>query len=151
MAEQTKSCEICGISFIPDPRVGDRQKVCFKTTCQLERKKRSQAAWLSRNPGYFKGRYPNTKAWLEAHPGYLETYRLKRKACVRADIQDELTCLKTMPESELGDIQDTLKACLNRHLMYRDDISLSTDIQDELRLIIPIAYLAMIYKTRLRI
>lgn len=151
MAEQTKCCEICGISFTPDPRVGDRQRVCFKTACQLERKKRSQASWLNRNPGYFKGRYLNTKAWLEAHPGYLETYRRKRKACVRADIQDELTCLKTMSASELSDIQDKLKDCLNRRLTYRNGISLSADIQDELRFIIPIVYLVMIYKTRLRI
>jgi hypothetical protein len=151
MAEQTKCCDICGTCFTPDPRIGDRQRVCFKTTCQQERKKRSQAAWLSRNLGYFKGRYPNTKAWLEAHPGYLENYRRKRKAWVRADIQDELTCLKTISASELRDIQDKLRACLNRHLTCRDGFSLSADIQDELRFFIPIVYLVMIYKTKLHL
>jgi hypothetical protein len=150
MAEQTNCCEICNESFTPDPRVGDRQHVCSKLSCQQERKRRSQAAWLNRNPGYFKGRYPNTKEWLEAHPGYLRTYRQQRRITVRRDIQDELTCLKSIPSSELSDIQDELTSYFRKHLP-NGDTSLDADIQDELRLFISILYLAMIYKTRLRL
>ena len=150
MAEQTKKCDICSNSFKPDPHVGNRQTVCFKTSCQQERKRRSQAAWLSRNPGYFKGRYPNTKTWLEAHPGYLRAYRHQQRADARTDIQDELTCLESMPASELRDIQDTLTSCLERHLHYGSH-SLDADIQDELKLFISTLYLVMIYKTRLRL
>jgi hypothetical protein len=150
MAEQTRFCEICGVSFVPDPRVGDRQKVCFTTSCQQERKRRSQAAWLSRNQGYFKGRYTNTKVWLEAHPGYLQAYRQRHKANGRADIQDELRFVKSIPASELRDIQDELTACFEKHLGDGDS-SVRADIQDELRLFISMLYLAMIYKTRWRL
>ena len=150
MAEQTKCCEICNDSFTPDPRVGDRQHVCSKLSCQQERKRRSQAAWLSRNPSYFKGRYPNTKEWLDAHPGYQRSYRQLRRINVQRDIQDELTCLKSIPSSELNDIQDELTSCFQRHLPNGGK-SLDADIQDELRLFISMLYLAMIYKTRLRL
>ena len=150
MAEQTKCCEICNNSFKPDPRVGDRQHICSKLSCQQERKWRSQAAWLNRNPDYFKGRYSNTKEWLKAHPGYLRTYRQQQQITVRGDIQNELTCLKSIPSSELSDIQDELTSCIQRHLPNGGK-SLDTDIQDELRLFISMLYLAMIYKTRLRL
>jgi len=150
MTEQTKCCMICNDSFKPDPRVGDRQKACSKLSCQQKRKQRNQDAWSSRNPGYFKGRYPNTKAWLEVHPGYLQTWREKRRGLDRSDIQDELTCLKTISESELSDIQDKLTTCFSKNLSKGGD-SLDADIQDELRLVIPMLYLAMIYKARLRL
>lgn len=150
MTEQTKCCEICGVSFEPDPRVGIRQKACFAPSCQHERKRRSHAAWVIQNPDYFKGRYPNTKAWLEAHPGYLRAWRQERRAAGRPDIQDKLTCLKSIPTSELSDIQDKLTSCFQRNLPYEDNC-LDVDIQDELRLFVSTLYLAMIYKARLRL
>ena len=151
MAELTKCCEICGKSFKTDRRIGKRQRVCSKLSCQQERKKRSHKAWLSRNPDVFKGRYDNyTKDWLEAHPGYLRSWRQKRRAAVRHDIQDELTCLKSIPSSELSDIQDKLTSCFQKYLPYREK-SLDADIQNELRIFISTLYLAMIYKTRLRL
>lgn len=150
MAEQIKYCEVCKKAFEPDPRVGDRQRVCRSLSCQQERKRRSQASWLSRNPDAFKGRYCIIKDWLAAHPGYLRTWRQNRRSRHRPDIQDELTCLKTISASELGDIQDKLTSCFTRYLSGPDD-SLKTDIQDELRLVLPILYLATIYKTRLRL
>ena len=149
MTKQTKCCEICSESFVPDPRVSNRQKACFKLSCQKKRKSRSQTAWLSRNPDYFKGRYPNTKEWLKAHPGYLQAHRKQQEATVRADIQDELTCLKSISDSELSDIQDKLTSCFER--LPCGGTSLDADIQVELRLCISVLYLAMIYKTRLRL
>jgi len=146
MTEQTKCCRVCGASFAPDHRVGDRQTVCSKASCQRVRKRRSQAAWVKQNPDYFKGRYPNTKEWLAAHPGYLQDWR--RRACV--DIQDELTLVKSMTASELHDIQDELTACFEKHWPCADG-SARADVQDELRLFIPMIYLAMIYKARLRL
>lgn len=84
---QNKVCLICKEDFIPDPRVGDRQKVCKKLSCKLQRKKLAQHNWLSKNPGYFKGRYPQLKDQILANN--------KRKAQSRSHacsgIQDELT------------------------------------------------------------
>lgn len=81
-----KVCIICNEKFPPDPRVGDDQKVCDKLTCKLQRKKRAQQNWLSENPGYFKGRYPQLKEQILANK--------KRKAQSRpqacSGIQDEL-------------------------------------------------------------
>jgi hypothetical protein len=34
------------------------------------RKASAQEAWVSKNAGYFKGRYENTKRWREEHPDY---------------------------------------------------------------------------------
>jgi len=56
-----KICEICHKEFKPDYRVVDRQRVCDRLACQQERKRRAQQAWLKKNPGYFKGRYPQLK------------------------------------------------------------------------------------------
>ena len=151
MTKQIKHCIICGTSFMPDRRVGDRQKVCSALSCRLERRRRSQADWLSRNEGYFKGRYPNTRAWLEKHPGYQQGCRRQRRLVAAADIQDELTRLKSIPASELNDIQDELKLCLKKHLSCCRDSSLDADVQDELRLFLSMLYAVMIYKTRLHL
>ena len=81
-----KVCIICKEDFIPDPRVGDRQKVCKKTFCKLQRKKLAQQHWVRKNPGYFKGRYPQLKEQILANK--------KRKAQPRppacVSIQDKL-------------------------------------------------------------
>jgi hypothetical protein len=48
-----KPCRICGKWFRPDVRVGNRQRACGRPECQAMRRKRTQAAWRARNPGYF--------------------------------------------------------------------------------------------------
>ena len=83
----SKVCLICKENFIPDPRVGDRQKVCKKTYCKLQRKKRAQQHWVRKNPGYFKGRYPQLKEQILANKK--KKVQSKPKACFR--IQDKLT------------------------------------------------------------
>jgi hypothetical protein len=47
-----KPCRICRRWFQPDPRVGDRQRVCSKPDCQNVRRQNTQASWRKRNPGY---------------------------------------------------------------------------------------------------
>ena len=83
----SKVCFICKEDFIPDPRVGDRQKVCNKTYCKLQRKKLAQQQWVRKNPGYFKGRYPQLKEHILANKK--KTAQSRPKACV--SIQDKLT------------------------------------------------------------
>ena len=91
---QPKTCEVCGKTFTPDRRVGDRQRVCRTLSCQRERKRRAQKRWSEQNPTYFQGRYPQTKAWLDEHPAYQKRYRAQLKTDIKTqatDIQDELT------------------------------------------------------------
>lgn len=146
MAKIWKQCEFCGSDFEADPRVANRQRACQSLACQQARKRQAQQAWVAKNPGYFKGRYPDVKQWLADHPGYLRAYRAqKRQPC---DIQDELTPEKTMPTSVLADIQDELTACVDKHLP-EIDMFVQGDIQDELIPCIFITLLILIYKTRL--
>jgi hypothetical protein len=60
-----KRCLFCGQFFIPDPRVGDRQKACHREPCKKKRKTVAQRRWCENNPGYFQGRYPYVKQWRE--------------------------------------------------------------------------------------
>jgi hypothetical protein len=83
----SKVCIICNENFDPDPRVGDRQKVCNKTYCKLQRKKLAQQNWLSKNLGYFKGRYPQLKEQILANKK--QQAQCRPAACF--SIQDKLT------------------------------------------------------------
>ena len=119
---QSKPCEVCGKTFTPDHRVGDRQRVCRTLSCQRERKRRSQKRWNKHNPTYFQGRYPQTKAWLEEHPAYLKRYRARLKTDIRTqatDIQDELTTnlineIDAYALTRLRDIQDKITHYINK-------------------------------------
>lgn len=50
-----KPCTICRRWYVPDPRIGKRQRAC-KPECQAARRKKVQAAWRAKNPDYFIGR-----------------------------------------------------------------------------------------------
>jgi len=76
----SKHCEFCGRFFIPDPRVGNRQRACSRPECGKARKRASQQTWLAHEPDYFSGRYSYVKEW-----------RLKRRQTAGPMIQDEIT------------------------------------------------------------
>jgi len=57
----SKRCEFCGRFFVPDRRVGDRQRACSQKECKAARKQSAQRRWVDDNPGYFCGRYPELK------------------------------------------------------------------------------------------
>lgn len=69
MHTRQKNCEFCGRFFIPDCRIGSKQRSCARPDCRTLRKAAAQAAWVSKNSDYFKGRYATTKKWREEHPG----------------------------------------------------------------------------------
>ena len=52
-SRRQRRCVICRHGFIPDPRVGDRQRVCKKPECRKEFDRRRLADWRKRHPGYF--------------------------------------------------------------------------------------------------
>ena len=47
---------MCGKWFSPDPRVKGSQKTCGRESCRKEQRRRTQAAWRKRNPGYWAER-----------------------------------------------------------------------------------------------
>lgn len=126
-------CDYCDHSFVPDPRVGNRQKACPKKSCQKKRHAKAHAKWFEKNPNAYRGRYPNTKTWLSKHPNFLSNYRAehpdyveadnqrhrerrKEKKRRNADIQDEmrlkitgiLELLDVWPTHPRADIQDSM-------------------------------------------
>jgi len=103
-----KRCVFCGRFFIPDYRVGERQKACFLEVCKKARKQKAQREWVQKNPGYFQGRYPYVKEWRE-----------RRKSSLGAPgpevIQDEIPSGKLwqrlillIPAEKEGKIQDKI-------------------------------------------
>jgi hypothetical protein len=73
-----KRCDYCGKLFIPDVRVGERQKAC-SPACQRVRKKENNRAFRGRNPEYWLGRYEEVKEWRRKHPDYQKEWRQARQ------------------------------------------------------------------------
>ena len=103
----SKHCEFCGRFFTPDPRVGNRQRSCFRQECQDARKRSSKRAWRERETprGYFAGRY-----------AYLKEWRRKRRLASASVIQDEIPLAKPvlklvfwLPATRLSMIQDEIR------------------------------------------
>ncbi len=74
-----KRCHYCGRQFIPDQRVGDRQKAC-SGVCQKLRKQENNRFYRENNPDYWKNHYEDyVKPWRKKHPNYQRQWRQKRK------------------------------------------------------------------------
>lgn len=71
-------CHYCGKLFIPDPRVGNRQRAC-SIQCQKLRKEENNRAFSRNNPGYWRGRYEYVKEWRQRNPDYQRQWREKKK------------------------------------------------------------------------
>jgi hypothetical protein len=52
-SKRRRRCVICRHGFVPDPRVGDRQRACGQAGCQEARRKRNQDEWRQGHPDYF--------------------------------------------------------------------------------------------------
>lgn len=147
-----KKCAFCGQFFVPDPRVGERQKACPKKECRRQRKALAQKRWVEENPDYFHDRYANTRAWLDQHPDYLREYRKHHPEYVE---RNRIRTRKRKKEVKEGqfDIQDEIKSQLLdiSQIKHR---KVGFDIQDELSAQqaclagIMIKVLSLIYKSR---
>lgn len=126
------TCIICQEPFMPHPKVGLRQKACRKLSCQLERKRHNQKAWIASEPDYFKGRYPQLKEQILS--------RRKKGTSVP----------KQALQKPFDSIQDELTTNNNILLRLFDK---AICIQDELKLLITIikqevpSPLQMVYKS----
>lgn len=115
-AGEQKRCIYCGQYYRPVHRTRNSQKSCKREECRAKRKKEAQKKWLESNPGYFNGRYENTKQWRKVHPEYQRQWRAKRRE-KRDEIQDAIssahpviTIRLAIPANLLkGEIQDEIR------------------------------------------
>ncbi len=56
-----RPCRICGKWFVPNPRVGDRQKTCGREACKRKWHARKCNEWNRKNKAYFQGNYLKDK------------------------------------------------------------------------------------------
>jgi hypothetical protein len=72
MAHKTRfrkrPCRICGKWFMPNPRLGDRQKTCGADACKRQWHTAKCAEWNRQNHAYFKEIYLRSR--LEAASSY---------------------------------------------------------------------------------
>lgn len=73
-----KRCQCCGRMFVPDRRVGVRQKTC-SAGCRKIRKCESNKRFRRMNPDYWLGRYDVVRAFRQEHPEYQRGWRRRRK------------------------------------------------------------------------
>lgn len=76
-----KRCAYCCKMFVPDRRVGDRQKAC-SPECRKLRKKDNNRSFSRNNPDYWCGRYDELKQWRSEHPDYQKSWRQTRKQII---------------------------------------------------------------------
>jgi len=83
-----KRCPYCACLFIPDARVGPRQKVCRKKECQAKRKKESQRKWSDKNGDYWGNHQVKGESkkefWTEKAT-YMREYRRTHPDYVKKD------------------------------------------------------------------
>jgi hypothetical protein len=111
-------CQYCGTMFVPDRRVGLRQKTC-SVTCRKARKLDSNERFRRDNPDYWRGRYSVVKEWRSDHPDYQKTWRRNRKEWLK-----ELKPLEIQAEmfsKALDVVQKSI--CLLREIQARMPIS----------------------------
>ena len=105
-----KRCLYCGQFFIPDPRVGERQKACHRESCKRKRKSAAQRAWCGKNPGYFEGRYPYVKQWRQQKK--LASGGVHREMMIQDKIALSKPCQRlilVIPADKDGMIQDEIR------------------------------------------
>ena len=73
-----KRCQCCGKMFMPDRRVGVRQKTC-SAACRKARKSESNKRFRRKNPDYWLGRYDVVKAFRQENSDYQREWRRRRK------------------------------------------------------------------------
>ena len=114
-----KKCLYCGRYFVPDRRVGAKQKACHREECKKARKREAQQGWCKKNPDYFKGDYWRVKEWRQNKRQCLRPPAKKQVGIQdkRQDmIQDEIPAAKPyqklillIPEDRTGMIQDEIR------------------------------------------
>lgn len=106
-----KKCLYCGKYFVPNKKVGEKQKACSMQECKKARKHEAQRNWVKKNPDYFKDNYWRVKEWRMKKKQNLSAQKIKQDM-----IQDEIPhqtpyqeLILMIPDSITGMIQDEIR------------------------------------------
>lgn len=77
-----KQCLACKRKYLPDPRVGARQKYCSRKECQNKRQRLNERAWTA-NPENQEFLKAKRKKWRKKNPEHLRKWRKKHPEAVR--------------------------------------------------------------------
>ncbi len=79
MSNDDHRCWKCDQSFVPDPRIRERQVTCGKQECQQARHADRREAWRERNAEITAAHYQDVvKPFRQKQPDYQKRWRLKR-------------------------------------------------------------------------
>lgn len=79
-------CLCCKKKFIPDPRVGIRQKYCSNENCQDKRQRLNEQVWIA-NPDNQKFLKTKRDKWRKKNPGHLKEWRAGHPEAVERNRQ----------------------------------------------------------------
>jgi len=72
---ERRSCAHCRRSFLPSPRLKDRQEYCSRKECQRARKRRWNRQKLVQDEAYRENQAEAARGWRRRNPGYWREYR----------------------------------------------------------------------------
>jgi len=65
-----RRCAVCQRFFTPNPRLGDRQKLCGRKTCRQQYKNQWQRDEYVKNSRFRRNVFRRVRRWRWNHPGY---------------------------------------------------------------------------------
>ena len=80
---ERRRCPYCKRLYLPNPRVGDRQRTCGREECRKQHKCQYDADWRKKHPEYFRGSYPQQKQLYGTRSAYKQQYRKDHPDYVR--------------------------------------------------------------------
>jgi hypothetical protein len=101
----------CKELFLPDYRVGQRQRYCLKPDCRKARKRELQRAWLTKpeNQQYFRDakNAERVRDWQKEHPGYWKNSARYRRRTLQDDCPAQVPpAQEVAPNSPVRTLQD---------------------------------------------
>ena len=127
-----KKCIHCGQSFLPDPRVGRRQKRCAEEECRKAANRRKVRKWVQCNPDILPSLQAKMRVWAKAYPDYWRRYRKEHPDYCQRDNQRraaslrkqrcsaKLTSMRTIAVEKLQRIEELAPENCSAKLTQRD-------------------------------
>ena len=89
-----RRCPYCKRLFVPDPRVGDRQRTCGREQCRKQHKRQYNKGWRKKHPEYFRESYAQQKQLYGTRADYKRQYRKANPDYVRRNAAYVRACRK---------------------------------------------------------